>query len=31
MGSQVPLVLASPNMEANPQLLNLIKPLKQGY
>ena len=28
--SQVPLMLASPNMEAKSQLLNLKKPLKYG-
>ena len=29
-GSQVPLVLASPNLEAKSQLLSLKKPLKYG-
>ena len=28
MGSQVPLTLASPNMEAKSQVLSLKKPLK---
>ena len=30
MGSQVPLTSASPNMEANSRLSNLMKPLKHG-
>ena len=28
MGSQVPLTLSNPNMEAKPQLLSLKKPFK---
>ena len=28
MGSQVTLILASPNMEANSQILSVKKPLK---
>ena len=31
MGSQVPLMLASPNMEANSQHLSLEKPSKYDY
>jgi hypothetical protein len=30
MGSQVPFMLASPNMEVKSQLLSLKKPLKHG-
>ena len=30
MGSQVPLMLASPHMKVKSQLLNLKKPLKYG-